>query len=92
MWNRTFGKEKWTSSVQRIHTIQLAEAALQDINCKRMVVGHTPQMEGANSECDGMVWRLDVGLSRGMLDAPPCVLEIAIDPVTGASMPKLLRF
>lgn len=38
-----------------------------------------PQMRGANVECDGMVWRIDVGMSSGVLDAPVSVLEITRD-------------
>lgn len=89
MWNRTFGKERWVSPVDRKHAIQLLDNALLQINCQRLVVGHTPQMEGANCECDGRVWRLDVGMSKGMLDAPPCVLEIFPNG-QGGSVPRIL--
>lgn len=33
-----------------------------------------PQMEGLNSECDGKVWRVDVGMSSGVLNAEAQVL------------------
>ena len=89
MWNRTYGKEKWVSPVDRVHATKLLSTALNAISCKRLVVGHTPQIDGANSECDGRVWRLDVGMSRGMLDAAPCVLEITRTS-SGESIPKLL--
>jgi hypothetical protein len=89
MWNRTVGKEKWVSPVDRIHASKLLNTALSGLNCNRLVVGHTPQMGGANSELDGKVWRLDVGMSRNMLDAPPCVLELTVGP-DGTSAPKLL--
>ena len=36
-------------------------------------------MGGANSELDGRVWRIDVGMSSGVLDAPVSVLEITRD-------------
>eukprot|EP00897_Mesotaenium_endlicherianum_P008207 jgi/Mesen1/7414/ME000388S06628 len=52
------------------------EAALDAVGARRLVVGHTPQMVGANSECGGRVWRIDVGMSSGILNAPPQVLEI----------------
>eukprot|EP00958_Prasinococcus_capsulatus_P011430 scaffold1135_cov343-Prasinococcus_capsulatus_cf.AAC.18 len=42
----------------------------------RLVVGHTPQQQGLNACCDGMVWRIDVGMSTGMLGATPQVIEI----------------
>jgi hypothetical protein len=41
-----------------------------------LVVGHTPQTVGANCTCDGRVWRIDVGMSSGVLHALPEVLEI----------------
>ena len=28
-----------------------------------------PQLEGLNSHCDGKVWRVDVGMSSGVLNA-----------------------
>ncbi len=37
------------------------------------------QMRGANAECDDMVWRIDVGMSSGVLDAPVSILEIVQD-------------
>jgi hypothetical protein len=90
MWNRTFGKEKWTSPVDRIHATKLLDAALTRISCKRLVVGHTPQMNGANVECDGRVWRLDVGMSRNMLDARPCVLDLTLG-ADGETVAKLIQ-
>jgi hypothetical protein len=45
-------------------------------NVTRMVVGHTPQAMGANEVCRGGVWRIDVGMSRGVLGGTPQVLEI----------------
>jgi hypothetical protein len=41
----------------------------EGVGAARLVVGHTPQMRGANVECDGLVWRIDVGMSSGVLDA-----------------------
>ncbi len=46
---------------------------------QRMVVGHTIQAQGINSACDGRVYRVDVGLSRGCGDGDPQVLEILRD-------------
>jgi hypothetical protein len=90
MWNRTFGKEKWSSPVDRIHAKRLLDTVLQGLDCNRLVVGHTPQMNGANAECDGRVWRLDVGMSRNMLDAGPCVLDLSIDRY-GETVPTILQ-
>lgn len=36
-------------------------------------------MTGCNSECGGQVWRTDVGMSHGVLNATPQVLEITTD-------------
>jgi hypothetical protein len=38
-------------------------AALDALGAKRMVVGHTPQLGGVTSACDGALWRIDVGLA-----------------------------
>lgn len=78
MWNRTFGKEKMQPFL-RMQLQRQLEQVLEPLNCKRQVVGHTPQMQGANSDCNGQIWRLDVGMSRNMLDAQPCVLELTED-------------
>ena len=89
MWNRTFGKEKWRHPVDRVYADRLLSATLDGLNCKRLVVGHTPQINGANAECDGKVWRLDVGMSRNMLNAQPCMLELEVGP-DGTSVPTLI--
>jgi hypothetical protein len=44
--------------------------ALSKIGATRLVVGHTPQLGGVNCECDGCVWRVDVGMSYGVLNRP----------------------
>lgn len=81
MWNRIFGKEKFQNTFDRYHMCSQLTQSLLKCGAKRMVVGHTPQMGGANCECDGKVWRMDVGMSRGVLDAPAAVLEIAQNPL-----------
>ncbi|CAD7704141.1 unnamed protein product [Ostreobium quekettii] len=45
----------------------------------RMVVGHTIQDAGINSACNGMVYRIDVGMSKGCGDHDVQVLEILED-------------
>ena len=35
------------------------------------------QVTGANCECNGHVWRMDVGMSGGVLNAPPQVRTLA---------------
>jgi hypothetical protein len=91
MWNRTYGKEVWPSAVGKMKAQRMLEEALDAIQCKRLVVGHTPQTQGANAECGGRVWRLDVGLSRNMLDARPAILELTVDPASGDTVPRILQ-
>ena len=68
---------------------------------KRMVVGHTIQQRGINSVCDDMVFRVDVGLSKGCGDGAPEILiihqdgkrvervtEPVTEPVTGEQAPE----
>lgn len=76
MWNRTYGKEKFANLYDKYHACSQLNMMLELTGCKRLVIGHTPQMEGLNSECDGKVWRVDVGMSSGVLNAEAQVLEI----------------
>ena len=78
MWNRTFGKEK-VSDYDRLHMRSQLDATLRSLGARAMVVGHTPQISGLNSECDGRVWRVDAGMSAGVLGAAPQVLEFRKD-------------
>jgi hypothetical protein len=80
MWNRQLSVEKWTNPADRYHAKSMVQQALTRIGARRLVVGHTPQMRGANVECDGLVWRIDVGMSSGVLDAPVSILEITREP------------
>lgn len=57
----------------------LAET-LAHLKAKRMVVGHTVQKGGPTSDCDGKVWRIDVGMSAHYGGAP-AALEIVGDQV-----------
>ncbi|KAK1283656.1 Uncharacterized protein QJS10_CPB21g01424 [Acorus calamus] len=50
---------------------------LQAIGAQAMVVGHTPQVEGVNCKCNKRIWRIDVGMSSGVMNSSPEVLEIA---------------
>jgi hypothetical protein len=47
-------------------------------------------MRGANSELDGLVWRVDVGMSSGVLGAPVAVLEISRPPGGGEDVVRVL--
>ncbi len=50
------------------------QTALATIGAKRMVVGHTVQQR-ANAQCDGALWRIDVGLGK-LYGGPIEVLEL----------------
>lgn len=50
-------------------------AALDALQVKRMVVGHTVQDHGITSACDGALWRIDVGLAK-LYGGPIEVLEL----------------
>ncbi|KAL0298093.1 UNVERIFIED_CONTAM: Shewanella-like protein phosphatase 1 [Sesamum calycinum] len=54
----------------------ILQETLQALGAKGMVVGHTPQATGVNCEFNCRIWRIDVGMSRGVLDSRPEVLEI----------------
>ncbi|KAG1671773.1 hypothetical protein FOA52_000150 [Chlamydomonas sp. UWO 241] len=86
MWNRTQSKERYPSQHERSHACSALRQALEMAGGKRLVVGHTPQISGANCECDGQVWRMDVGMSYGVLNRPVQVLEITRNPATGEDM------
>jgi hypothetical protein len=49
---------------------------LAELGAKRMVVGHTVQLEGITSVCDGALWRIDVGLGAHY-GGPIQVLELS---------------
>uniref|UniRef100_A0A803KS70 Calcineurin-like phosphoesterase domain-containing protein n=1 Tax=Chenopodium quinoa TaxID=63459 RepID=A0A803KS70_CHEQI len=60
--------------VLKIH--EMLEETLRALGAKAMVVGHTPQINGVNCEYNCSIWRVDVGMSSGVLDSRPEVLEI----------------
>jgi hypothetical protein len=76
VWNRDLSVERYRNPADRARAQKLAQRALDAVGAKRLVVGHTPQMRGANVELGGLVWRIDAGMSGGVLDAPAAVLEI----------------
>jgi len=65
------------------------KGTLQMLGVEQMVVGHTPQTYGANCACNGQVWRMDVGMSSGVLNTTPQVLEI-VECEDGRSEIKIL--
>ena len=54
-------------------------AVLDKLGAKRMVVAHTPQPAGISSQCDGALWRIDVGLAKHY-GGPIEVLELGDPP------------
>ncbi|KAG2499842.1 hypothetical protein HYH03_002133 [Edaphochlamys debaryana] len=76
MWNRSLSKERFATPYERYHACRALQQALGKLNGKRLIVGHTPQLSGANCECENQVWRIDVGMSYGVLNRPVQVLEI----------------
>ena len=83
VWNRTFGTENFATQSDRDRACDVLGKTLDALpGVKRMVVGHTPQLGGCNGECDGRIWRVDVGMSFGVVRADPEVLEIQGDTVT----------
>ena len=77
VWHRGYGTERFATDEERSTSCALLGETLGMIDgANRLVVGHTPQLGGANCECDGRIWRIDVGMSFGVLGADPQVLEI----------------
>ncbi|KAL3680820.1 hypothetical protein R1sor_023776 [Riccia sorocarpa] len=80
VWSRLYSQDSERQE-DKLKAGALLEAALDAANAKGLIVGHTPQPYGANSEFKGRVWRIDVGMSSGVLHAQPEVLEIVGDKV-----------
>ncbi|GLU02592.1 hypothetical protein SLE2022_198370 [Rubroshorea leprosula] len=77
VWNRLYSRDVSDLEVYQIDQTQaILEETLQVLGAKGMVVGHTPQYSGANCEYNCSIWRIDVGMSSGVLNSRPEVLEI----------------
>ncbi|XP_057954252.1 shewanella-like protein phosphatase 1 isoform X2 [Malania oleifera] len=77
VWNRLFSRD--ISDLEGYQIKQIAsilEETLQAVGAKAMVVGHTPQIAGVNCKYNCSIWRVDVGMSSGVLNSRPEVLEI----------------
>lgn len=68
VWTRVWGYEPADCAALR--------QVLGELGVARMVVGHTPQLEGITSDCDGALWRIDVGMAAHY-GGPIQVLEIS---------------
>ncbi|GER35476.1 calcineurin-like metallo-phosphoesterase super family protein [Striga asiatica] len=72
VWSRLYSRE--TSDLQEYQinqTQSILGQTLQALGAKAMVVGHTPQATGVNCEFNCSIWRIDVGMSSGVLDSRP---------------------
>ncbi|ERM95537.1 hypothetical protein AMTRI_Chr08g207890 [Amborella trichopoda] len=76
VWNRVYSRDSEETESGKRQISALLEETLQAVSAKAMVVGHTPQPSGVNCKYNGSIWRIDVGMSSGVLDASPEVLEI----------------
>ncbi|TXG74470.1 hypothetical protein EZV62_003049 [Acer yangbiense] len=80
VWNRLYSRD--TSDLE---DYQISQASILNstnyfpVGAKAMVVGHTPQTTGVNCEYNCSIWRIDVGMSSGVLYSRPEVLEIKDD-------------
>ncbi|KAJ4725494.1 shewanella-like protein phosphatase 1 [Melia azedarach] len=77
VWNRSYSRD--TSDLEDYQISQInaiLQETLQAVGAKAMVVGHTPQISGVNCKYDCSIWRVDVGMSSGVLNSRPEVLEI----------------
>ncbi|CAL1368707.1 unnamed protein product [Linum trigynum] len=77
VWNRLYSRDPSAVDGYQMSQVQMIlEDTLRSLGAKGIVVGHTPQTAGANCEYNGSVWRVDVGMSKGVFNSSPEVLEI----------------
>ncbi|KAJ4971452.1 hypothetical protein NE237_004551 [Protea cynaroides] len=77
VWNRLYSRD--AADLEDYPSFQISsilEQTLQAVGAKAMVVGHTPQTAGINCKYNCRIWRIDVGMSSGVLNSRPEVLEI----------------
>lgn len=58
IWSRIYADE------QKEHDCEKLKSVMDMAGAKRLIVGHTVRPEGITPDCDGMVWRIDTGMSR----------------------------
>ncbi len=77
VWTRAYGID--------LPDCEAATAALAALGAKRMVVAHTVQPQGINAACGGVLWRIDVGMTK-VFGGPIQVLEVSDAPrvITGS--------
>ncbi|MCL7044998.1 hypothetical protein MKW94_018119, partial [Papaver nudicaule] len=72
VWNRLYSRE--SDDIEDYQARQISsilQETLRALGGKAMVVGHTPQTEGINCEYGCSIWRVDVGMSSGVLNSRP---------------------
>lgn len=70
----------------------LLDTALENLNAKRMVVGHTPQMDGKIlNRCGGKLFVIDVGISR-VYGGHSAAIKIKDGVVSALYMGKSIKF
>ncbi|XP_021678575.2 shewanella-like protein phosphatase 1 isoform X2 [Hevea brasiliensis] len=80
VWNRLYSRDMSNlEDHQSKQILSILEETLQAVGAKAMVVGHTPQTAGVNCKYNCSIWRVDVGMSSGVLHSRPEVLEIKDD-------------
>ncbi|KAL9855587.1 Shewanella-like protein phosphatase 1 [Arabidopsis thaliana] len=80
VWSRLYSRETSELEDYQIEQVnKILHDTLEAVGAKAMVVGHTPQLSGVNCEYGCGIWRVDVGMSSGVLDSRPEVLEIRGD-------------
>ena len=76
IWSRHYSDDEVSAD-----DCALLEQTLDALNAERMIVGHTVQYDlGINSDCDGKVWRVDVGIAD-YYGGPGQALEIMGDTI-----------
>ncbi|EPS74617.1 hypothetical protein M569_00136, partial [Genlisea aurea] len=78
VWSRLYSRDAFDleDDKQYIQVQSVLKETLKAAGGSAMVVGHTPQATGVNCAFRCSIWRIDVGMSRGVLDSSPEVLEI----------------
>ncbi|KAI3908452.1 hypothetical protein MKX01_009254 [Papaver californicum] len=78
VWNRLYSGQTGDieDDYQARQIYSILQETLRALGGKAMVVGHTPQTEGINCKYGCSIWRVDVGMSSGVLNSRPEVLEI----------------
>jgi len=88
VWDRQYGSLARQPPIDRLRICSKLQKSLAKVGANRLVVGHTPQPAGCSAACSSKVWRVDVGMSRGIFGKSPQVLEIGQDGTTKVLAPS----